>query len=130
MNYMKLIDVAKDAMKNSYSPYSNFAVGAALQTIDGQIYKGCNVENAAYGATNCAERTALFSAIADGQIQFEAMAIVSSSGDYTYPCGICRQVIAELMPAGKLIFSNNEGGYKELTVGEILPYAFTKENLK
>ena len=130
MSYLKLIDEAKKAMKNSYSPYSNFAVGAAVLTRQGQIYKGCNIENAAYGATNCAERTALFSAIADGQVQFEAIAIVSSSGDYTYPCGICRQVIAELMPKGKLIFSNNEGSYKELTVDEILPYAFTKENLK
>ena len=130
MNYFKLIDEAKEAMKNSYSPYSNFAVGAALLTTDGRVYKGCNIENAAYGATNCAERTALFSAIAAGETRFEAIAIVSSSGDFTYPCGICRQVIAELMPKGKLIFSNNDEGYQELTVGEILQYAFTKENLK
>ena len=130
MKYLKLIDEAKKAMENSYSPYSNFAVGAALLTTDGRVYKGCNVENAAYGAANCAERTALFSAIADGAAQFEAIAIVSSSGEYTYPCGICRQVIAELMPEGKLIFSNNEGGYQELTVGDVLPYAFTNESLK
>lgn len=129
MKYLKLIEEAKKAMENSYSPYSNFAVGAALLTTDGRIYRGCNIENAAYGAANCAERTALFSAIAHGSNEFEAIAIVSSSGDYTYPCGICRQVIAELMPEGKLVFANNDGGYKELTVGDILPYAFTKDNL-
>ena len=130
MKYLKLVDEAKRAMKNSYSPYSNFAVGAALLTRDGQVYRGCNIENAAYGAANCAERTALFSAIAHGEKEFEAIAIVSSSGEYTYPCGICRQVIAELMPKGRLVFSDDEGNYKELTVEDILPYAFTKESLK
>lgn len=130
MKYLNLIKEAKKAMENSYSPYSNFAVGAALLTRDGQVYKGCNVENAAYGAANCAERTALFSAIADGVTEFEAIAVVGSSGEYTYPCGICRQVIAELMPKGKLIFSNNNNEYQELTIQEMLPYAFTKESLK
>lgn len=130
MDHIKLIKEAKIAMKNSYSPYSNFAVGAALLTTDGKIYKGCNIENAAYGATNCAERTALFSAIADGVREFEAIAVVSSSGDYTYPCGICRQVIAELMPEGKLIFSNNENEYEVFTINDILPHSFTKKDLK
>ena len=130
MGYLKLIEAAKKAMENSYSPYSNFAVGAAVLAKDGRIYKGCNVENAAYGAANCAERTALFSAIADGATEFEAIAVIGSSGEHTYPCGICRQVIAELMPKGKLIFINNKKEYQEFTVQEMLPYAFTKENLK
>lgn len=130
MDYSNLIQEAKKAMKRSYSPYSNFAVGAALLASDGKIYKGCNIENASYGATNCAERTAIFSAIADGNTSFEAIAIVSSSGDYTYPCGICRQVISELMPNGKLIFSNENEEYQILTLDDIMPYSFTKKDLK
>lgn len=130
MDYLNLIKEAKLAMEESYSPYSNFAVGAALLGADGTIYRGCNIENAAYGAANCAERTALFTAIAAGAREFEAIAVVSSSGDFTYPCGICRQVIAELMPKGTLIFSNNENEYKEYTVDEILPHAFTGRDLK
>lgn len=130
MDYSNLIQEAKKAMKRSYSPYSNFAVGAALLAADGKIYKGCNIENASYGATNCAERTAIFSAIADGNTSFEAIAIVSSSGDYTYPCGICRQVISELMPNGKLIFSNENEEYQILTLDDIMPYSFTKKDLK
>ena len=94
MEYLNLIKEARLGMEQSYSPYSNFAVGAAVLAKDGTIYRGCNIENAAYGAANCAERTAIFSAIADGVREFEAIAIVSSSGDFTYPCGICRQVIA------------------------------------
>ncbi|NLI89941.1 MAG: cytidine deaminase [Epulopiscium sp.] len=130
MDYLNLIKEAKLAMQNSYSPYSNFAVGAALITKKGKVYKGCNIENASYGATNCAERTALFSAIANGESEIEAMAIVSSGGEFTYPCGICRQVMAELMPNGKLIFSNDEKEYKVMTIDEILPYSFTKEDIR
>lgn len=130
MDYLNLIKEARLAMEQSYSPYSNFAVGAALLGVDGTIYRGCNIENAAYGAANCAERTALFSAVASGAREFEAIAIVSSSGEFTYPCGICRQVIAELMPKGTLIFSNDKNEYKVYTVDEILPHAFTGDNLK
>ena len=130
MEYLDLIKEAKEAMKNSYSPYSNFAVGAALLTSKGKIYRGCNIENAAYSATNCAERTAIFNAIASGEQSFEAIAVVSSSGKYTYPCGVCRQVIAEFMPQGKLIFSNEEGEYQILTMEDILPYSFTQKYLK
>lgn len=130
MQYSALVEEAKKAMQNAYCPYSNFSVGAALLTRDGRIYRGCNVENASYGASNCAERTALFSAIADGAVDFKAMAIVSSSEEYTYPCGICRQVIGELMPKGKLVFSGQNNQYQELTLKDLLPYAFTKDDLK
>ena len=130
MDYLNLIKEARLAMEQSYSPYSKFAVGAALLGSDGTIYRGCNVENAAYGATNCAERTALFSAVAAGARKFQAIAVVSSSGDFTYPCGICRQVIAELMPNGTLIFSNDNNEYKVYTVDEILPHSFTGKDLK
>lgn len=129
MNHLDLIKEAKLGMEKSYSPYSNFAVGAALLTKGGKVYRGCNIENAAYGAANCAERTALFSAIADGETEFEAIAIVSSSGQFTYPCGICRQVIAELMPEGRIICSNDENETHIFTVDEILPHSFTKKDL-
>ena len=89
-----LILQAKDAMKNAYAPYSEFRVGAALLAKDGAVFKGCNVENASYGATNCAERTAVFKAVSEGYREFEKIAIVASSGDYASPCGICRQVLA------------------------------------
>ena len=130
MDYLNLVKEAKLAMKNAYIPYSNFGVGAALLAKDGTVYKGCNVENAAYSVANCAERTALFSAIANGHKEFEAIAIVSTSGDFTYPCGVCRQAIAELMPDGKIILSNNDGDIKEYTVDEILPHSFTAKDLK
>lgn len=130
MDYLNLIKTARLAMKNSYSPYSNFSVGAALLAKDGTIYKGCNVENASYGAANCAERTALYTAIANGEREFDAIAIVGSSGDFTYPCGICRQVIAELMPDAKIIVSNNEDQYQVYTLDDMLPHSFTGKDLK
>ena len=130
MDYLNLIKEAKLAMANSYSPYSNFAVGAALLTADGKIYRGCNVENASYGASNCAERTALFNAISDGAAEIEAMAIVASAGNFTYPCGICRQVMAELMPKGKIIISNKDNKYQVYNLDELLPHSFTIKDLK
>lgn len=130
LDYLNLIKEAKLGMEESYSPYSKFAVGAALLAKDGTIYRGCNIENAAYSAANCAERTALFSAIADGKREFEAIAVVSSSGDFTYPCGVCRQVIAELMPEGKIVLSNKEDQVKIYTLDDILPHSFTRKDLK
>ncbi len=126
----KLIDKALEAMDNAYAPYSNFKVGASVLCDNGNIYIGCNVENASYPATICAERVALSSAVAAGENSFKAIAIVCSNGGYAYPCGICRQVISELMPKGKVIvYSSNEDKYKEYSVSELLPYAFDKDNL-
>lgn len=95
MDYKKLINVALDYRNRAYSPYSNFKVGAAVLFESGKIYGGCNVENASFGATNCAERTAIFRGISEGETTIKSIAIVGSLNEYTYPCGICRQVISE-----------------------------------
>ncbi len=125
-----LILQAKDAMKNAYAPYSRFKVGAALLTKSGEVFKGCNIENASYGATNCAERTAIFKAVSEGYREFEKIAIVASSGDYASPCGICRQVLAEFMPEGKVILYSEETGMVTYTVRELLPAGFSKADIK
>jgi len=125
-----LIDAAIEATHNSYSPYSNYSVGAALLTIDGKLFTGCNIENATYGATNCAERTAIFKAISEGEKQFKAIAVngIDSQGeaDYAFPCGICRQVLAEFCePDFIVICAKNKDDFKRYTIGELLPEAFS-----
>ena len=127
--YTELVTKAKEAMEHAYVPYSKFKVGAALLTDDDKIYTGCNVENASYGATNCAERTAIFKAVSQGPLKIKAIAIVSSSNEFTYPCGICRQVIAEFMTEGDIIFENSKGEIKVIPFNEILPYSFTQKDL-
>ena len=126
----KLVALAKEAMKNAYAPYSKFQVGAALLAKDGRVFTGCNVENASYGATNCAERTAIFKAVSEGYREFDAIAIVASSGDFASPCGICRQVLAEFMPEGKVILDSNEKGMVTYSVRELLPLGFTSKDIK
>ena len=108
MTDKELVALAKEAMEHAYVPYSHFKVGAALLTKDGRVFKGCNIENASYGATNCAERTAIFKAVSEGYREFDAIAIVASSGDYASPCGICRQVLFEFLPDGKVILDSDE----------------------
>ncbi len=130
MTDKELVALAKEAMKNAYVPYSNFKVGAALLDKEGNVHLGCNIENAAYGATNCAERTALFSAVAKGIKEFEKIAVVASSGDYASPCGICRQVLFEFMPDGKVILDSDEKGMKVFTARELLPMGFSSADLK
>lgn len=121
----KLIEMASDAMKNAYAPYSHFSVGAALVTDSGKIYTGCNVENASYGAVCCGERVAVFKAVSDGERKIEKIAIVSGGGEFTYPCGICRQVLSEFMDDdGEVILSNSKGKTFKLTQRELLPFAF------
>ena len=124
MDNWELINLAEKAMENAYAPYSKFKVGAALLCSDGRVYTGCNIENASYGASNCAERTAVFKAISEGKREFIKIAIVSSGGDFTYPCGICRQVLSEFMPNGSIVLFSKEQGIKEFTLNELLPYAF------
>ena len=130
MTDRELVDLAKKAMENAYVPYSNFKVGAALLDKNGDVHLGCNIENAAYGATNCAERTALFSAVAKGIKEFEKIAVVASSGDYASPCGICRQVLFEFMPDGKVILDSDEKGMKVFKARELLPFGFSSADLK
>lgn len=123
----ELLKLANEARKNSYAPYSNFHVGAALLGKNGKVYKGCNVENAAYGPTNCAERTAIFNAVVDGCRDFEKLAIIADSPEPAYPCGVCRQVMSEFCDDLKLILANNKGEYIEDSLANILPHMFSLE---
>ncbi|MGG3738880.1 cytidine deaminase [Aeribacillus pallidus] len=126
----QLIEEAKKAREKAYAPYSKFQVGAALLTEDGKLYHGCNIENAAYSLCNCAERTALFTAYSEGVRNFKAMAVVADTNRPVPPCGACRQVISELCPPKmKVILTNLKGDVQEMTVEELLPGAFSPEDL-
>lgn len=129
--YKKLIDEALKARENAYAPYSEFKVGAALLTENDELFSGCNIENASFGATNCAERTAIFTAIANGHHKIKALAVVGDLNSFTYPCGICRQVMAEfaLDKDIPIIIAKNREEYVVKTMEEILPGAFTKIDL-
>lgn len=122
--YRELMGIAKEAYKASYAPYSDFHVGAALLGENGRIYKGVNVENGSFGATNCAERTAIFSAVADGCRSFEAIAIAADGGE-ALPCGICRQVLSEFCgPDFPVITEREDGELRISKLSELLPLAF------
>ena len=130
MDYKKLIQVALDYRSRAYSPYSDFKVGAAVLFESGKIYGGCNIENASFGATNCAERTAIFNGISEGEKRIKAVAVVGSLKEYTYPCGICRQVIIEFGDEDvKIIIAKSEEDYIVKDMSEILPGTFTKTDL-
>ena len=136
MTNAELILEAKKARKNAYCPYSHHSVGAALLTTEGKVYHGCNVENAAYGPTNCAERTAFFSAICAGDRSFSKIAIVggmenTEGNKPCAPCGVCRQVMAEFCDAEsfKIILENGENEPLEYTLKELLPLGFGPGNL-
>ena len=130
MNIEQLMEEAKKAREKSYVPYSKFGVGAAILTTDGKVYHGCNIENAAYSMCNCAERTALFKAYSEGDRDFQMMAVVADTDRPCSPCGACRQVISELCPSNmKVILTNLKGDVEELTVAELLPGAFSPEDL-
>jgi len=130
MENKELVKMAKEAMDNAYVPYSKFRVGAALETQDGKVYKGCNIENASFGGTNCAERTALFKAISEGNRKFKRIAVISDSGDFTYPCGICRQVLSEWGLDMEVIVADFAENFRVHKLSEILPFAFTNENME
>jgi cytidine deaminase len=123
----QLIDLARKARGQAYAPYSRFLVGAALRTSSGQVYTGCNVENASYGLSICAERVAVFKAVSEGEREFEALAVVSSN--MATPCGACRQVLAEFGLSTQVIVADLEGGQQVFTVGDLLPAAFTPSSL-
>ena len=131
----ELIAKAMEMLKFSYTPYSHFKVGAALLTRGGKIYGGCNIENATYGATNCAERTAFFKAVSEGELEFAAIAIVGGPEgqikDFCPPCGICRQVMREFCEPESfyIILARNEADYWVYTLDELLPMSFGPENL-
>ncbi|NMB46852.1 MAG: cytidine deaminase [Firmicutes bacterium] len=119
-----LIEQAIIARKRAYAPYSHFPVGAAVLTNTGEVYTGCNIENASYGATCCAERVALFKAISEGHEDIRGIAVVAASHEAVPPCGICRQVMIELAPQAVLAMANLEGKRVVTTVKELLPGAF------
>lgn len=134
MDKKDLFNIAKESMKNSYALYSNYNVGASLLCKNGNVYKGCNVENVSYSLTNCAERTALFSAISNGEKEFEAICIVGGKNgvitDYAMPCGACRQALTEFCDENfKVYVGISENDIKEFTLGELLPYSFNKSKL-
>ena len=126
----KLIKKAIEMLNFSYVPYSNFHVGAALLTSEGEIYTGCNIENAAYGPSNCAERTAIFKAASEGKKEFEAIAVVGGKNgkieDFCPPCGVCRQVLAEFCKKDfEIILAKSTDEYKIMTLEQLLPESFS-----
>ncbi|ALS21315.1 cytidine deaminase [Paenibacillus naphthalenovorans] len=132
MDKTELIAQAKEAREKAYAPYSQFKVGSALLDAKGRVHLGCNIENAAYGPTNCAERTALFRAIADGELPgtFLAMAVIGDTEQPIAPCGVCRQVLVELCrPDMPVYLANLRGDINVTTVGALLPGAFTSYDL-
>lgn len=137
MTNEELILEAKRAREFAYAPYSHFMVGAALMTKDGRIYHGCNVENSAYGPTNCAERTAFFKAISEGNREFAKIAVVggaegTGADEICAPCGVCRQVMSEFCDPEtfRVILADGKDRQRELTLKELLPLGFTPDNLK
>lgn len=126
----ELVSLATEACKGAYNPYSKFAVGAAVKTASGQIYKGMNIENASYSATCCAERVAIFTAIAQGEREFTHIAIVGDTQKPISPCGVCRQVMSEFFSEEtKIYMANLQGDIKETSMKEILPFSFTEDDL-
>ena len=134
INYNELVQLAIFTRQRAYAPYSNFKVGAYLLDANDECYYGCNIENASYSVTNCAERTALFSAIASGENEFVAICVVGGKNgeitDYAMPCGVCRQALADFCDADfKIYVGISEDKIKEFTLGELLPYSFDKSKL-
>lgn len=137
MDNLELLEEAKKARLKAYTPYSNFKVGAALLTKSGKVYLGCNIENATYTPTNCAERTAFFKAVSEGEREFEKIAIVGAKdGEDTNvmcsPCGVCRQVMMEFCDPKEfqIILANGENTCRVMTLEELLPCGFSSSNLK
>ncbi len=120
-----LIGKAEEARENAYAPYSKFKVGAALETQDGEIFTGANMENSSYGCSICAERAAVVKAVNNGKKNFKRIAVVSSSDDETFPCGICRQVLSEFSRDMKIILKNKEGKITEYVLSELIPHSFS-----
>ena len=126
----KLCELAREAMTHAYVPYSGYQVGAALLGRSGKVYTGCNIENAAYTPTNCAERTAVFKAVSEGITEFDAIAVCGGPGeaepeDFCTPCGVCRQVMREFCADDFMIYMVNPTGFEAVTLSQLLPYSFS-----
>ncbi|KAK3825509.1 MAG: cytidine deaminase-like protein [Benniella sp.] len=126
----ELIDLCLAAREHSYSPYSKFRVGAALRTVDGKIYQGCNVENASYGGAICAERTAFVKAVSEGHRRFVAIAVATDYNQFSTPCGICRQFMNEFGKNLEVFFVNDDRTYKRAILADLLPYAFGPDDME
>ena len=129
MTKTELCQKAQDMLKMAYVPYSHFPVGAALECADGTVFTGCNIENAAYGPSNCAERTAVFKAVSEGHRSFVRIAIAADTDGFCAPCGVCRQVLREFAEDMEVILVNRRGETQELTLRELLPYSFNSSIL-
>jgi cytidine deaminase len=124
----QLLEAAKQVKDKAYAPYSDFHVGAALVTDKGTIFTGCNVENTSYGLTNCAERTAIFKMISEGENRIDEILVIGDTKEFLPPCGACRQVMAEFSHNDTIVYMcNNQGQWKQTTVRELLPYTFFLE---
>jgi cytidine deaminase len=135
MNNKELVKAAFEAMEMAYAPYSSYKVGAALLSKSGKLYKGCNIESASYSPTNCAERTAFFKAISEGEREFSKIAIVGGKNgiveDLFMPCGVCRQVMAEFCDSDfEIIVAKSPDNFEVFTLSELLPHGFSKTNIK
>lgn len=129
MTERELVERALEMRRFSYAPYSHFRVGAALECEDGSVYTGCNVENAAYGSSLCAERTALVKAVSEGCRRFVRLAVAGDSADYCWPCGACRQMLREFGTDLEVLAANREGAYVAISLEELLPHSFGPETL-
>lgn len=129
MTDQALVALSVEMQKRSYVPYSRFPVGAALLCQDGTVFTGCNVENAAYGSTICAERTALVKAVSEGHTDFVAIAISGQGDDYCWPCGACRQMLYEFAPGLKVLAARRDGQFQSVTLDQLLPNGFGPHSL-
>ena len=128
-NDSELMDMAKEAMKSAYAPYSHFSVGAAVETDDGEVYCGCNIENSSYGATICAERTEIFKAVSEGYRRITRIAICDSNNSFAWPCGICRQVMSEFAVEDFYVILEDNGKLSNFFLKELLPNSFSGKDM-
>ena len=129
MTDRRLIEIAAEARANSYSPYSRFKVGAAIESADGTVFSGCNIENSALGVTMCAEAAALAAAVSAGQREFKRIAIISEGSSYCFPCGNCRQMLSEFSPEMEVLSVRSDGRYVSHSLSALLPMAFDGEQI-
>ena len=129
MTEQALCDMARSMLERAYCPYSHFAVGAALECDDGTVFTGCNIENAAYSPSICAERTAVAKAVSEGHRKFTRIAVASSGEDYCVPCGVCRQVLEEFSPEIQVLCVNGSGEYRSFSLQELFPHSFNSSSL-
>ena len=130
MTDQELVALAVEMQQRAYAPYSHFPVGAALLCGDGTVFTGCNVENAAYGSTICAERTALVKAVSEGHTEFTAIAITGQGEDFCWPCGACRQMLYEFAPGLKILVSRRDGQIVSTTLSQLFPHGFGPKSLE